>query len=457
MVKNYHNLVRKQKMFFRTGKTKNISYRLDALHRLRTGIKRYEHKLLEALKLDLNKSEYEAYTCEIGYVLEEIRFTSKHLRSWAKPQKVKTPITHIGSKSYIYSEPYGVALIISPWNYPFQLAIAPLIGAIAAGNCAVLKPSELTPRTSQVLEQLIKDIFPEEYIAVVQGGVETSQALLREKYNTIFFTGSVAVGKIVMEAAAKHLTPVTLELGGKSPCIVHKDAHIKHAAKRIAWGKFLNAGQTCVAPDYVYVHHKIKDRFIEELKRAVKELYGEYPLGNPNYTHIVSERHFNRLTTFLKDGKVIIGGKTDKNKLVIEPTILTDISWVDSVMEDEIFGPILPIMDYSNLTDVITKINNYTKPLALYLFTENSAVSKKILKHISFGGGCINDTIYHLASSYLPFGGVGNSGMGAYHGKGSFDTFSHKKSILKQTTFFDLPLRYPNAKNGLKFIKCFMK
>ena len=457
MVKNYHNLVRKQKMFFRTGKTKNISYRLDALHRLRTGIKRYEHKLLEALKLDLNKSEYEAYTCEIGYVLEEIRFTSKHLQSWAKPQKVKTPITHIGSKSYIYSEPYGVALIISPWNYPFQLAIAPLIGAIAAGNCAVLKPSELTPRTSQVLEQLITDIFPEEYIAVVQGGVETSQALLREKYNTIFFTGSVAVGKIVMEAAAKHLTPVTLELGGKSPCIVHKDAHIKHAAKRIAWGKFLNAGQTCVAPDYVYVHHKIKDRFIEEVKRAVKELYGEYPLGNPNYTHIVSERHFQRLTTFLKEGKLIIGGKTDRDKLVIEPTVLTDVSWADSVMEDEIFGPILPILDYSNLTEVIKEIHNYTKPLALYLFTENSVVSKKILKHISFGGGCINDTIYHLASPYLPFGGVGNSGMGAYHGKGSFDTFSHKKSILKQTTFFDLPLRYPDAKNGLKFIKYFMK
>lgn len=456
-MKNYHNLVRKQKMFFRTGKTKNISYRLDALHRLRTGIKRYEHKLLEALKVDLNKSEYEAYTCEIGYVLEEIRFTSKHLQSWAKPKKVKTPITHIGSKSYIYSEPYGVALIISPWNYPFQLAIAPLIGAIAAGNCAVIKPSELTPRTSQVLEQLITDIFPEEYIAVVQGGVETSQALLREKYNTIFFTGSVSVGKIVMEAAAKHLTPVTLELGGKSPCIVHKDAHIKHAAKRIAWGKFLNAGQTCVAPDYVYVHHKIKDRFIGELKRAIKELYGEYPLSNPNYTHIVSERHFNRLTTFLKDGKVIIGGKTDNDKLVIEPTVLTDITWDDSVMEDEIFGPILPILDYSNLSDIIKEINNYTKPLALYLFTEDPEVTQKILKHISFGGGCINDTIYHLVSPYLPFGGVGNSGMGAYHGKGSFDTFSHKKSILKQTTSFDIPLRYPDAKNGLKFIKYFMK
>lgn len=456
-MKNYHNLVSKQRMFFRIGKTKNISYRLDALHRLRSGIKRYEHKILEALKADLNKSEYEAYTCEIGYVLEEIRFVNKHLSSWAKPKKVKTPITHIGAKSYIYSEPYGMVLIISPWNYPFQLAIAPLIGAIAAGNCAVIKPSELTPRTSLVLEQLITDIFPEEYIAVVQGGVETSQALLREKYNTIFFTGSVAVGKIVMEAAAKHLTPVTLELGGKSPCIVHKDAHIKYAAKRIAWGKFLNAGQTCVAPDYVYVHHSIKDRFIVEFNRAIKELYGESPLNNPNYTHIVNERHFNRLTTFLKGGKVIIGGKNDKDKLVIEPTVLTDITWDDSVMEDEIFGPILPIMDYTNLSDVIKEILNHPKPLSLYLFTENSVVAQKILKHISFGGGCINDTIYHLASPYLPFGGVGNSGMGAYHGKGSFDTFSHKKSILKQTTCFDIPLRYPDAKNGLKFIKYFMK
>ena len=424
-MKNYHNLVSKQRMFFRTGKTKNISYRLDALHRLRSGIKRYEHKILEALKADLNKSEYEAYTCEIGYVLEEIRFVNKHLSSWAKPKKVKTPITHIG--------------------------------AIAAGNCAVIKPSELTPRTSLVLEQLITDIFPEEYIAVVQGGVETSQALLREKYNTIFFTGSVAVGKIVMEAAAKHLTPVTLELSGKSPCIVHKDAHIKYAAKRIAWGKFLNAGQTCVAPDYVYVHHSVKDRFIVEFNRAIKELYGENPLNNPNYTHIANERHFNRLTTFLKDGKVIIGGKNDKDKLVIEPTVLTDITWDDSVMEDEIFGPILPIMDYSNLSDVIKEIRNYTRPLALYMFTESSVVTKKVLKHISFGGGCINDTIYHLASPYLPFGGVGNSGMGAYHGKGSFDTFSHKKSILKQTTCFDIPLRYPDAKNGLKFIKYFMK
>lgn len=457
MVKNYHKLVKKQRMFFHTGKTKNISYRLDALHRLRAGIKRYEHKLLEALKADLNKSEYEAYTCEIGYVLEEIRFVNKHLRLWAKPQKVKTPITHIGSKGYIYSEPYGVALIISPWNYPFQLAIAPLIGAIAAGNCAVIKPSELTPRTSQVLEELITDIFPEEYIAVVQGGVETSQALLKEKYNTIFFTGSVTVGKIVMEAAAKHLTPVTLELGGKSPCIVHKDAHIKHAAKRIAWGKFLNGGQTCVAPDYVYVHYKIKDKFIEELKRSIKELYGEYPLNNPDYTHIVSERHYHRLTAFLDDGKIIIGGKTDRDKLVIEPTVLTDISWDASVMEDEIFGPILPILDYSNLSDVIKEIHNHPKPLALYLFTESSVGIKKVLKHISFGGGCINDTIYHLASPYLPFGGVGNSGMGAYHGKASFDTFSHKKSILKQTTSFDIPLRYPDAKNGLKFIKYFMK
>ena len=456
-MENYQKLVKKQKLFFDTGKTKNIDYRLKALHKLRAGIKRNEDRILEALKVDLNKSEYEAYTCEIGYVLEEIRFTYKHLQSWVKPQRVKTPITHIGSKSYIYSEPYGLALIIAPWNYPFQLAIAPLVGAIAAGNCAVIKPSELTPRTSQLLEQVITGIFPKEYIAVVQGGVETSQALLREKYNTIFFTGSVSVGRIVMESAAKHLTPVTLELGGKSPCIVHEDAHIKHAAKRIAWGKYLNAGQTCVAPDYVYVHHKIRDKFIKELKRAIIDLYGESPLNNPNYTHIVSERHFNRLASFMEDGNIIIGGKTHKDNLVIEPTVLTGITWNDTVMEDEIFGPILPILEYANISDAIKGIQKHPNPLALYLFTESSMVKEKTLKHISFGGGCINDTIYHLASPYLPFGGVGNSGMGAYHGKGSFDRFSHKKSILKQTSCIDIPLRYPDSKNGLKFIKYFMK
>ena len=451
------SLRQQQELFFRSGKTKDIDFRLEALQKLRNSIKENETKIMEALKADLNKSDFESYTTEIGIVLEEIRFVMKNLRSWAQPQKVKTPVTHIGSSSYLYPEPYGVALIIAPWNYPFQLAIAPLIGALAAGNCAVIKPSELTPMTSEILEKLITEQFPSEYISVMQGGVETSQALLAEKFDYIFFTGSVQVGKIVMEAAAKHLTPVTLELGGKSPCIVHEDANIKLAAKRIAWGKFLNAGQTCVAPDYLYVHKQVKTEFLAYLEAAVNELYGETPLNNPNFTRIVSERHFQRLERYLKNGDVRAGGQINKKELKIAPTVLTNITWDDPVMQEEIFGPVLPVLEYDQLTEVIEGIQNHPNPLALYLFTENVQVQNQILGHISFGGGCINDTVYHLSSPYLPFGGVGSSGTGAYHGKGSFDTFSHYKSILKQTTKFDIPFRYPNIKNGLKKIKYFLK
>ncbi|RXI95570.1 aldehyde dehydrogenase [Anaerobacillus alkaliphilus] len=456
-MEDYHLLITRQKAFFRSGQTKDLSYRLHALEKLRDTIKTYEQQFLDALKLDLNKSEFEAYTTEIGVVLEEIRFTRKNLRKWAKPQKVKTSITHIGSSGYIYPEPYGVALIISPWNYPFQLAIAPLIGAIAAGNCAVLKPSELTPKTSELLAKLIGEIFPKEYISVIEGGVERSQSLLKEPFDYIFFTGSVPVGKVIMEAASKNLTPVTLELGGKSPCIVHSDANLKLAAKRIAWGKFINAGQTCVAPDYLYVHRSIKNEFLTDIKDAITELYGGEPLKNPNYTRIVSKRHYERLQSFLQDGKVTHGGSTNEEGLTIEPTVLTNITWEDPVMQDEIFGPILPVMVYNDLAEVIDGIDNHPKPLALYLFSENTSTVDEVLNKITFGGGCINDTIYHLATPYLPFGGVGTSGMGAYHGKGSFDTFSHNKSVLKQTTKFDIPLRYPNLKDGLKKVKLFLK
>jgi aldehyde dehydrogenase (NAD+) len=379
------------------------------------------------------------------------------LRKWVKPEKVKTPLTHIGSKSFLYSEPYGVVLIVAPWNYPFQLAIAPLIGAIAAGNCAIIKPSELTPRTSEILARLVEEIFPKEYISVVLGGVEESQSLLNEKVDYIFFTGSVAVGKIIMEAAAKNLTPVTLELGGKSPCIIHKDANLKVAAKRIAWGKFTNSGQTCIAPDYLYVYQSIKAEFLHHLKDAIRELYGENPLDNPNYTRIVSEKHFNRLKSFLNDGEILYGGKSNPKTLIIEPTVLANITWEDSVMKDEIFGPILPVLEYDVLAHVIEGIHLHPNPLALYLFSENNNVQQEVVNSIPFGGGCINDTVYHFVSPYLPFGGVGSSGIGAYHGKGSFDTFSHKKSILKQTTLFDIPVRYPNTKNGLKKIKYFLK
>lgn len=456
-LETYSELVQKQKAFFKTGKPKEVSYRLEALQKLKTAIQENEKKLMESLRADLNKSEFDAYTAEIGFVLSELGYTISHLETWVKPKKVKTPVTHMGSASYIYSEPYGVALIIAPWNYPFQLAIAPLIGAISAGNCAVIKPSELTPKTSELLAELIKGLFPEEYIAVVEGAVETSTALLKEKFDYIFFTGSVPVGKIIMEAAAKNLTPITLELGGKSPCIVHEDANIKLAAKRIAWGKFTNAGQTCIAPDYLYLHKNIKETFLKQFKETIKELYGTQPLNNPDYTHIVSQRHFTRLESFLKDGEIYCGGQTDEAKLAIEPTVLTGINWNDSIMEVEIFGPILPVMEYESLDEVLEGIHNHPKPLALYIFTENDSVQQKVLNSVSFGGGCINDTVYHFASPHLPFGGVGPSGIGSYHGKGSFDTFSHKKSVLKQTTLFDIPFRYPNVKNGLKKIKMFLK
>ncbi|MEH7098125.1 aldehyde dehydrogenase [Neobacillus vireti] len=456
-METYRSLISKQKSFFKTEKTKNISFRLEALQKLRTAIKKNELVLMEALRKDLNKSEFDAYTSEIGFVLEELRFTIKHLRSWAAPKKVKTPVTHIGSTSYIYPEPYGVSLIIAPWNYPFQLAVAPLIGAIAAGNCAIIKPSELTPRTSEVLGTLILDLFPEEYIAVVQGGVETSQGLLNEQLDYIFFTGSVPVGKIIMEAAAKHLTPVTLELGGKSPCIVHEDANLKLAAKRIAWGKFTNAGQTCIAPDYLYVHKKVKEPFLQLFKDTITELYGKEPLNNPDFTRIVSKRHFTRLTSFLDNGHLFTGGNVDQDRLTIEPTVLTDISWEDSIMQDEIFGPLLPVLEFDDLSEVVEGIHRHPKPLALYIFTEDHHIQEEVLNKVSFGGGCVNDTVYHFVSPYLPFGGVGTSGIGAYHGKGNFDTFSHLKSVLKQTTKFDIPFRYPNVKNGLEKIKLFMK
>ncbi|MGX6443309.1 aldehyde dehydrogenase [Neobacillus sp. K501] len=456
-MESFNELLTKQRTFFYTGQTKEISYRIDALTRLKEMIKSHEGELMAALKSDLNKSEFDSYVTEIGILLEEIRFTLKHIKTWSQPRKVKSGLAQAGSKSYIYPEPYGVALIISPWNYPFQLAIAPLIGAIAAGNCAVIKPSELTPATSRLIGELIPKTFPEEYIRVVQGDAETTQALLKEKFDYIFFTGSVPVGKIIMEAAAKHLTPVTLELGGKSPCIVHKDANLKLAAKRIAWGKFINAGQTCVAPDYLYVHQAVKEEFISSFKEAIKELYSDDVFKNGEFTRIVSKRHFDRLQTFLEKGEILYGGRHESGSLTIEPTVIGGISWENPIMQEEIFGPLLPVLEYDDEITMINTINDRPKPLALYIFSESKEFQERILNHISFGGGCINDTVYHLSSPYLPFGGVGESGIGAYHGKGSFDVFSHEKSVLKQTTSFDLPFRYPNRKNALQQIKRIIK
>lgn len=455
-MENVNGLLEKQRIFFAAGKTMDVSFRIQALQTLRTMIKANEALLMDALKSDLNKNEFFSYMTEIGIVLGELSYTLKHISKWAKPRRVKTSLPLFGSKSFIYPEPYGSVLIIAPWNYPFQLIVAPLIGAIAAGNCAILKPSEFTPKTSAVIAKLIGETFPEEFIAVVQGGVETSGNLLKEKFDYIFFTGSVPVGRIIMKAAAEHLTPVTLELGGKSPCIVHEDANLKLAAKRIAWGKFINAGQTCVAPDYLMVHKNVKEEFLTLLKLSIQDLYANVH-EKGYFTKIVSKQHFNRLLPFLTNGTVSIGGRYDEKTLIIEPTVLENILWEDEVMQEEIFGPILPVLEYESLSIALKQINEKPKPLALYLFSESKHVQESVLSKISFGGGCINDTVFHLSSPHLPFGGVGESGIGAYHGKGSFDVFSHKKSILKQTTRFDLPFRYQNTKNGLKMLRQFFK
>ncbi|MFP3668275.1 aldehyde dehydrogenase [Priestia sp. SIMBA_032] len=430
---NYQELTKKQLSFFNSGKTKEVAFRIETLKKLRELVVRHEDDILKAVKADLNKPEMEAKRAEVGLVLSEIDFAVENLAEWAAPKEVETPSTHAGAKSYIYQDPYGLALVIAPWNYPFQLAVSPVVGAIAAGNCVVLKPSELTPHTSSLLAKMFNENFPEEYLTVVEGEVETSTALLKENFDYIFFTGSTMVGKIVADAAAKHLTPVTLELGGKSPTIVHEDANIEEAAKRIARGKFANAGQTCVAPDYILVQRNVKDELLANLKQVVTNTYGEDVSQNLDFPHVVSEKHFDRLNSFLTNGDIVFGGKTDRSRLFIEPTVLDNISWEDNVMQDEIFGPILPVIVYDEISEVIEAIVKRPKPLALYLFSEDEAVQDHILNSVSFGGGSINDTINHMTSHYLPFGGVGDSGMGAYHGKASFDTFSHAKSILKRS------------------------
>ncbi|MDR0268294.1 aldehyde dehydrogenase [Paenibacillus sp.] len=450
-------LIQKQKDFYGSGVTRGYEDRLRQLKRLREALIAYEKQIIAALNQDLNKSEFEAYSTEIGIVYEELSYTIKNLRSWMVPKKAKTALTHIGSKGRIIPEPYGTTLIIAPWNYPYQLAISPLIGALAAGNTVVLKPSELSPATSTLLAEILSGLFDEEYVAVVQGGPEVSQDLLDQPVDYIFFTGSVHVGKIVMQAAAKRLIPLTLELGGKSPCIVHADAPLKLTAQRLVFGKFTNAGQTCIAPDYLLVHRSVKNELITHIREAIKEFYGPEPLSNASYGRIVSERHFHRLASFLQDGNITLGGKTDANALTIEPTLMDQVTWDMPVMQEEIFGPILPIVEYDRIQEAVDMINARPKPLALYLFTREPEIEETVVGNVSYGGGCINDTLMHIATPYLPFGGVGESGMGAYHGRGSFDTFTHYKSVLKQTTLFDIKFRYPSSKNGLKLLRKLMK
>lgn len=449
----YKNMLHAQRAYFGKGECKDVNFRIAQLKKLYQWICEHEQEIMDALYQDLNKSPFEAYATEIGIVKEEIKYTLKHLRKWAAPKRVRTPITQFPSKSFIYPEPYGVVLIMSPWNYPFQLTIAPLAGAICAGNCAVVKPSAYSPATTRLMAGMIKELFSEEYIAVVEGGREANQALLDEKFDYIFFTGSVNVGKYVMEKASAHLTPVSLELGGKSPCIVDETADIKLAAKRIVWGKFLNSGQTCVAPDYILVQRSVKDKLIKQIGKCIRKMYGKDAMANEEYPKMINEKHFDRVLGLMEGAHIVSGGESDRARLKIAPTILDQVNWESAVMQEEIFGPLLPVLTFYDIKEVIQMVNARPSPLALYYFTKDKRREGKVLKHISYGGGCINDTVVHLATSHMPFGGVGNSGMGGYHGKDSFDTFTHRKSIMKKSLLIDVPIRYAPFKNKLALLK----
>jgi len=441
-----------QRTFFKTGATRSIAFRLSMLTFLKQAIETHEAAIYDALKVDLNKGRQDAFTTEIGFVYGEINRMEKQLRRLAKPRRVGTPLLHFGSKSEIRFEPYGNVLVIAPWNYPFQLALAPVVGAIAAGNTVVLKPSELTPNVSRVLREVFETAFHERFGVVIEGDAEVSTAVLEEKFDYIFFTGSTRVGKIVHQAAAKHLTPVTLELGGKSPTIVHKDADLRLAAKRIAWGKWLNAGQTCIAPDYVFVHRDVQETFLRYIEEEAFSQYGN-GVGVGSYVKIVSDSHLERLTGYLDQGDIEFGGQVNPETRKMAPTVMTNVPLDSKLMQEEIFGPILPVLVYDEIEDVITFVTDRDKPLALYLFTENNFVKERVLNRISFGGGCVNDTLMHVAQHNLPFGGVGASGIGGYHGKYSFETFSHQKGLVHNTTKFDLPFRYMRSNTDSKWMR----
>lgn len=435
-------LVDAQRAYFKKGETISITYRMEALNKLKAAIQQYEKPLLEAIQTDLGKSASEAYMCEVGLTLAEISYFQKHLRSWAKTRRMATPLTNFAAKSMIVQEPYGVVLIMSPWNYPVLLSLEPLIGAIAAGNTVVLKPSAYSPATSGVIAEMIENIFPAEYVTVVRGGRAENQSLLEQKWDYIFFTGGVTVGKMVMQKAAEHLTPITLELGGKSPCVIDHTANLRIAARRIVFGKYLNCGQTCIAPDYALVEASVHDEFVRLLKEETEKMYGKNILDNKDYGKMINDKHFQRVLGLIESKKVVMGGTANAATLRIEPTILDGVTADDAVMQEEIFGPILPVLTVQNIDEAYDFIQNRPHPLALYLFTNDKAVEKRFMEQVPFGGGCINDTIIHIATHNLPFGGVGNSGMGSYHGKKSFETFSHSKSIVKKYTWLDLSLRY---------------
>ncbi len=449
----YQNVLDRQRIFFQDGTARELSFRIAQLKELKKLLTENEQKIIEAVYEDLKKPAFETFGTEIGLIIGEINYAVKNLADWVSPTKVPGSLVNFPSRNYILKEPYGSVLIISPWNYPVQLTLLPLVGAMAAGNTAVLKPSELTPHTSAVLAELIAQYFDPDYITVINGGVETSSALLDLRFDYIFFTGSTRVGKIIMQKAAVNLTPVTLELGGKSPCIVDETADLAISAKRIVWGKFVNAGQTCVAPDYLLVQEDIKEEFLRHLSASIEELYGEHPEESPDYTRIVNHDHFERLRSYLNNGTIVSGGDSNPETNFIAPTVLDNISWDDPVMQDEIFGPILPVLCYHDLLDAVTQVRKAPRPLALYVFTANDNTEKYILENISFGGGAINDTIAQLGNHHLSFGGVGSSGFGSYHGKASFDSFSHQKSIMKKDFFVDIPLRYAPYEGKIKWLK----
>ena len=453
-----NSLVARQRKYFQTGATLPVSVRITALRGLYTAIVKYENEIHDALKKDLGKSGFESYMCETGLVLEEISYMLKHIRRFAGEKRVRTPLAQFHSRSFKKPSPYGVTLIMSPWNYPFMLTLSPLVDALAAGNTAVVKPSAYSPNTSEILRKILSQCFDPPYVAVVTGGRAENTCLLGEHFDYIFFTGSQTVGKEVMRNAAEYLTPVTLELGGKSPCIVDQTADIRLAARRIVFGKYLNCGQTCVAPDYIYCHRSVKDSLVKEIQRQIQLQYGEEPLHNPDYGKIINEKHFDRILGLIEEKKIVHGGNSDRDTLRIEPTVLDNVTFADPVMQEEIFGPLMPVLVFDNLDEAITRINAMPHPLALYFFTSDKAAAKDVTSRCGFGGGCINDTIIHLATTEMGFGGFGESGMGAYHGKTGFDTFTHYKSIVDKKTWLDLPMRYqPYRQIHEKMVRFFLK
>jgi aldehyde dehydrogenase (NAD+) len=435
----------------------DINFRKQTLIKLLISVQKHEEEIIKALYNDFKKPAFEAVVSETAYIVSELNHTIKNINKWAKPNMVLPSLLNFPSTDYIYKEPYGKVLIIAPWNYPYQLALCPLIAAVAAGNQVVVKPSELTPNTSRIVAKIISETFDENHVKCVEGGVEITQELLSQRWDYIFFTGSVAVGKIVAKAAAENLTPVTLELGGKNPCIIDATANLKLAAKRIVWGKFLNAGQTCIAPDYLLVSNKIKSAFIELIKKEIIDAYGENPETSPDFPRIINQKNWNRLTDMLKGESILAGGKSNIQDYYLAPTLLDEPSLDSLVMKDEIFGPILPVLSFENETDLVSIISRYEKPLSLYIFSNDNPFAKKIIQNYSFGGGCINDTVVYFSNKRLPFGGVGHSGIGAYHGKFSFSTFTHYKAIVKKANWLDIPTRYAPYKGKLKSVKKLFK